>query len=150
MANVTTETIMRRILGRAKEAENGGVETPPHRTRAKGVTTLAADNGGTAGGTSYEEAARIVQTLIDGGRAKRVEELEVLRTVPEGGVTLPVVADGTLKTMNTDTIMEQLNRNFAKELDKLVVGQVPVITDPEIDEITQIDIGGDCPKTIAT
>lgn len=49
MANVTTETIMRRILGRAKEAENGGVETPPHRTRAKGVTTLAADNGGTAG-----------------------------------------------------------------------------------------------------
>ena len=27
MANVTTETIMRRILGRAKEAENGGVET---------------------------------------------------------------------------------------------------------------------------
>ena len=53
-------------------------------------------------------------------------------------MTLPVVADGTLKTMNTDTIMEQLNRNFAKELDKLVVGQVPVITDPEIDEITQI------------
>lgn len=83
-----------------------------------------------------------MQTLIDGGRAKRVEELEVLRTVPEGGVTLPVVADGTLKTMNTDTIMEQLNRNFAKELDKLVVGQVPVITDPEIEEITQIDIGG--------
>ena len=31
MANVTTETIMRRILGRAKEAENGGVETPPHK-----------------------------------------------------------------------------------------------------------------------
>lgn len=138
MTNVTTETIMRRILGRAK----GGVEAQPQRARKNGVATLAADNGGSAGGTSYEEAARIVQTLIDGGRAKRVEELEVLKVVPEGGVTLPVVADGTLKTMNTDTIMEQLNRNFAKELDKLVVGQVPVITDPEIDDITRIDIGG--------
>ena len=43
MANVTTETIMRRILGRAKEAENGGVETPPHRGRD-------GHNGGRHGG----------------------------------------------------------------------------------------------------
>lgn len=77
-----------------------------------------------------------MQTLLDGGRAKRVESLEVLKEVPEGGVTLPVVTGGVLKTMNTDTIMAQLNKNFEKELNKLVIGQVPIITEEEIDDIT--------------
>lgn len=112
------------------------------RVMATALNDRVSSSASSSSLTDYEEAARIVQTLIDGGRAKRVEQLEVMTEVPEGGVTLPVVADGKLKTMSTDTIIAQMNKNFEAELNKLVVGQVPFITDEEITEITKIDTEG--------
>lgn len=133
MRNLTAEKIMKRILGTAQQIDTA---------KSAQIATFAAgeSGGGTSGSTQIEEAARIVQTLIDGGRALPVDKLERLDTVPEGGLTLPIVSGGKLKTLGTEAIMAKLNDNFRKELDKLVVGQVPVITDPEIDNITDNDI----------
>lgn len=130
MRNLTAEKIMKRILGTAQQMDTA---------RSAQVAAYAAE-GSASGSTQIEEAARIVQTLIDGGRALPVDKLERLTTVPDDGLTLPVVSGGKLKTLGTDAIMAKLNDNFRKELDRLVVGQVPVITDPEIDDITDNDI----------
>lgn len=132
MRNLTAEKIMKRILGTAQQIDTA---------RSAQTATFAAEVGTAASGsTQIEEAARIVQTLIDGGRALPVDKLERLDTVPDNGLTLPIVSGGKLKTLGTDAIMAKLNDNFRKELDRLVVGQVPIITDPEIDDITDNDI----------
>lgn len=106
-------------------------------TEESSVISLASDTD-TSSGTAYDEASKIVQTLVDGMRAQSVETLEKLTEVPEDGISLPVVTGGQLKTLGTDVIMENVKNQFQQQLDDLVVGQVPSIPDEKIEEITNI------------
>lgn len=115
-------------------------------TDGSAAIALASDDGttasssGSSSGTTYEEAAKIVKTLIEGLRAQDVADLEKLTEVPEDGISLPIVTDGRLKTLGTDVIMTEVSNQFQQQLDDLVVGQVPRITDEQIDEITKNDL----------
>ncbi len=104
-------------------------------TSKSNAISLASDTD-TSSGTTYDEAAKIVQTLVDGMRAQSVETLEKLTAIPDDGISLPVVTGGQLKTLGTDVIMNDVKKQFQTQIDDLVVGQVPSIPKETIEEIT--------------